>query len=216
MFQTVIFDLDGTILNTLEDLTNASNHTCRQNGWAEHSQESVRRMVGHGITQLIRDMAPQGSHSPLIMISAVHQFCQYYQAHDTDCTCPYEGVMAMLQQLKDAGITMGVYSNKNHSLCLELVEHYFPGLFAYVQGKEEGVPLKPSVEGTQRVLTAMGAKAETTLFVGDSMSDVETAHNAGMDACAVTWGFRDAQQLQQSNPTYLVDTPQAIAEIALK
>lgn len=215
MFQSVIFDLDGTLLDTLEDLTNAANDTCRQNGWPEHSQDSIRQLVGNGVPNLVRSLSPSGSHSPLLMIAAVQQFCKHYQDHDTDCSCPYPGVMEMLQQLKAAGVTMGVYSNKKHSFCKELVNHYFPDLFVVAQGKEEGLPLKPSLEGTEHVLKAMGVDSKTTLFVGDSMGDVQTAHNANMASCAVTWGFRDAQQLKESNPTYLVDSTQAIVDIVL-
>lgn len=215
MFKSVIFDLDGTILNTLEDLTNASNYVCQQNGWPEQDMATIRTLVGHGIPNLVRSLAPTGGHSPLMMITAVQQFSQYYKAHNMDCTCPYPQVLELLQQLKASGITMGVYSNKQHCFCQKLVEYYFPDIFVYAQGKEDGVPLKPSVEGTERVLTAMGVDKATTLYVGDSDTDMETAQNAGLSACAVTWGFRDAAQLQAYNPTYMVDTPQAIVNIVL-
>lgn len=213
MFQTVIFDLDGTILNTLEDLSNAGNAICRQNGWPEHTQTEFRQLVGSGIHNLIEQVAPASVHSPLLVATAVHQFCSNYEAHLTDCSCPYPGVEALLAQCKAAGVTMGVYSNKNDGFCQTLVEKFFPNTFAHVQGKCPGVPVKPDVMGTQQVLQALGADPATTLFVGDSGVDVATAKNAGLSCCAVTWGFRDRDDLEGA--TYIVDSPEEIATIVL-
>ncbi len=215
MIQTVIFDLDGTILNTLEDLTNAGNYVCTQNNWPCHSQEEFRAMIGGGLNHLIKQMAPATVRSPLLMVTAAQNFCAYYDAHDMDCTKPYDGIMDMLTALKAAGIQLGVYSNKNHEFTQVLAQHYFPGLFQVVQGKCADVPAKPHTTGTFQVLEALGADAETTLFVGDSPVDVETAHNAALTACAVTWGFRDAAELALAKPQHMAHTPADITALVL-
>lgn len=215
MFQTVIFDLDGTLLNTLEDLTNAGNHVCAQNGWPLHSQEAFRHMIGGGLTHLIKQLAPSTVHSPLLLVTAAQNFGSYYDAHDMDCTKPYDGIVELLTALKDAGMNLGAYSNKDHAFTQTLVEHFFPGLFQVVQGKCPGVPTKPNSMGTLQVLSALGADPATTLFVGDSPVDVETAHNANLASCAVTWGFRDEAELATANPQHMAHTPTDILNLVL-
>ncbi len=213
MFQTVIFDLDGTILNTLEDLTNAGNAVCRQNGWIEHSQEEFRHLVGSGLHNLVEQVAPASVHSPLLVATAVHQFCTHYEAHISDCSVSYEGIVELLATLKEAGITMGVYSNKNHGFCQALVEQFFPNTFVHVQGKMAGVPVKPDSMGTTQVMKALNADPATTLFVGDSGVDVATAQAVGLASCAVTWGFRDRQELEGA--TFMADTATDLKTIIL-
>ncbi len=215
MFQTVIFDLDGTLLNTLEDLTNAGNHVCAQNGWPLHTQEQFRHMIGGGLGHLIKQLAPSTVHSPLLLVTAAQQFGTYYDAHDMDCTKPYEGIPQLLGALKEAGVQLGAYSNKDHAFTQTLVEHFVPDLFQVVQGKCPGVPTKPDTTGTFQVLQALGANPETTLFVGDSPVDVETAHNAALTSCAVTWGFRDEAELAAAKPQYMVHTPGDILHLVL-
>lgn len=216
MFQTVIFDLDGTILNTITDLANAGNWVCLRNGWPRHSVEEFRRMVGHGIPNLVKRMAPEGARSPLLLAAALSQFSRYYKEHDLDATEPYPGIPEMLARLKAAGVRMAVYSNKADEFSRAIVEHFFPDAFDLIRGKLPDVPVKPDPTGLHQVLAELGAAPETTLFVGDSAVDMQTGHNGGLSTCGVTWGFRTREELAAEHPACLSDTPAELETFILK
>ena len=213
MYRTVIFDLDGTLLDSIADLADAGNWVCRQNGWPEHSEEAFARMVGHGIPTLVRRFAPEGCRSPLMLTHALAQFMDYYAAHSMDASVPYEGIPALLEKMKAAGIQMAVYSNKADEFGQAIVAHYFPDTFAVVQGKLPGVPAKPDPTGVGLVLQKLNASLEDTLFVGDSDVDIQTARNARLRVCGVTWGFRSREELIAVGADILADTVAQLEEI---
>lgn len=215
MYQTVIFDLDGTLLDTLEDLADAGNWVCRRNGWPEHSLEEFRAMVGHGIPNLVERFSPEGCRSPLLMVNTLAQFSQYYGAHNMDKTLPYAGMEELAAELKKRGVQMAVYSNKADDFSRQIVDHFFPGVFSLVRGKVRGVPVKPDPTGVRQVLAELNADPAATLFVGDSSVDMETAHNAGLPACGVTWGFRSRESLEAAGAEFLADTPEQLAAVIL-
>ena len=215
MYQTVIFDLDGTLLDTLEDLADAGNWVCRRNGWPEHSLEEFRSMVGHGIPNLVERFSPEGCRSPLLMVNTLAQFSQYYGAHNMDKTLPYAGMEELAAELKKRGVQMAVYSNKADDFSRQIVEHFFHGVFSLVRGKVRGVPVKPDPTGVRQVLAELNADPAATLFVGDSSVDMETAHNAGLPACGVTWGFRSRESLEAAGAEFLADTPEQLAAVIL-
>ena len=214
MFQTVIFDLDGTILNTLEDLAAAGNWICRKHGWPEHTVEEYRQLVGTGMWNLLCLLSPMGEADP-VLEEALTDYMEYYGQHCMEKTMPYPGIPQLLAELRSRGMKLAVYSNKGDRFCGELVEHYFPGVFHLIRGKVDGVPVKPDPIGLGLVMDALGAEQATTLYVGDSNVDMATARNGGLVSCGVTWGFRGQKELQEAGAVHLADTAEELLALIL-
>lgn len=212
MYTHVIFDLDGTLLNTIDDLADAGNHVCAAHGWPTHTVAEFKYMVGNGIPNLVSRFTPEGlSEDELAGVLA--EFSAYYGEHKEDKTAPYPGVPEALAALKEQGIHLAVLSNKAHALAGPVVEHYFPGVFDDIQGALPDAPLKPDPTLLHALMDRIGAKPETTLFVGDSDVDVLTGKNGGLTVCGVLWGFRDRPELEGAGADDIIKRPRELAFI---
>ncbi len=210
----VIFDLDGTLLNTLDDLAGAGNHVCAAHGWPTHPTEDFKRMVGNGIPKLVERFAPSGTGGEALS-AALREFSAYYDAHKADRTAPYAGMPETLSALRAGGLRLAVLSNKADRLSRAVVERYYPGVFDAVQGAVEGAPLKPDPTLLCRLLETLGADRAHTLFVGDSDVDVLTGKNGGLTVCGVLWGFRSREELAGAGADCFADRPRDLAALAL-
>ncbi|MEA5041518.1 MAG: HAD-IA family hydrolase [Oscillibacter ruminantium] len=216
MFKTAIFDLDGTLLNTLGDLTDASNYICAQNGWPTFTEEQIRHMVGNGNAKLVERFTPENQRTPECLARSMEQFMAYYDIHKMDRTAPYPGVAEAVAALRGAGIKTAVFSNKADALCPTLVRHYFGDVFDIVRGKRDGVPAKPDPTGVYALMEELGAEKASTVYVGDSDVDVLTGHNAGLKVCGVIWGFRGREELARAGAELLAETGEELAELLLR
>ena len=191
-FDTYIFDLDGTLLDTLGDLAASVNHALRTHGLPEHSIDDVRRFVGNGVRKLMERAVPDGAANPLFD-ETFATFRQYYMAHSLDTTRPYEGIPETLEALKARGCHLAVVSNKMMAATQELCYHFFPSTIEVAIGEDEaaGIRRKPAPDTVFAALKALGVGKEDAVYVGDSDVDIQTARNAGLPCISVLWGFRD-------------------------
>lgn len=195
MKKLILFDLDGTLLDTLEDLSEAVNHALEKRGLPLHSVEEYRHMVGHGVRNLVQQALPEGSCDTLID-SALSDFRAYYQAHIDVHTRPYPGIPELLEALSNRGVKLAVASNKFQEGTEYLIQRFFPAIpFVAILGNRPGAPLKPSPEIVEEVLHKADIQPEDALLVGDSPTDMRTAANGGIQALAVTWGYRSEEEL---------------------
>ena len=212
MKKLAIFDLDGTLLNTIFDLAQSTNHALSLLGYPTHTPEAYKRMVGGGISKLIYRALPAEEKTEANVARARSLFLPHYDVHNADMSRPYDGMCELLTQLHEAGILLAVASNKYQKATDKLVRHYFGHVpFVAVLGQREGVNVKPDPIIVDDILAcAPGIERDEVLYIGDSGVDMQTAINAGVDACAVTWGFRPRTELEPYHPPYIVDSPQEI------
>ena len=206
MKKLVIFDLDGTLLDTIADLAESTNHALKQLGYPTHNVETIRTFVGNGINKLLERALPlQEQTEENVRLMRSH-FVPYYDAHNADLSSPYPGIVHLLEDLQEKGIMIAVASNKYQEATVKLVKHYFPMInFIEILGQREGINVKPDPSIVFDILKKANVNKEEVLYVGDSGVDMQTAINAGVDAVGVTWGFRPRTELEGFQPMGLID-----------
>ncbi|MCD8072237.1 MAG: HAD family hydrolase [Alistipes sp.] len=215
MYELIIFDLDGTLLDTIADLASATNHALQLLGFPGHEVERYRFFVGNGIDKLFERALPEGARTRENVLKVREAFLPYYEAHNADRTVPYPGIETLLEALQREGLRLAVASNKYNAATKKLAARYFPGIeFAMVLGQRIRVAPKPAPAIVNDILHSTHTVRARALFVGDSGVDMQTAANAGIDAVGVTWGFRPRGELERYRPKYIVDDPAGILEIA--
>ena len=206
MKKLVIFDLDGTLLDTIADLAESANYALKQLGYPTHPVEVIRTYVGNGINKLLERALPADEQTEENVMRMRTHFIPYYDAHNADLSAPYPGIVSLLEELQAKGLMIAVASNKYQEATVKLVKHYFPTIrFVEVLGQREGINVKPDPTIVFDILKKADVSAEETLYVGDSGVDMQTALNAGVDAVGVTWGFRSRAELESFCPKGLID-----------
>ena len=208
-YKAVIFDLDGTLLDTLTDLAEGTNYALRVNGFPERTLDEIRRFVGNGAHKLIERAVPDGQIEAAL--EKVRQdFNVYYKIHCKDHTGPYPGIMEMLQELVQQGYSLGVVSNKPDFAVQELIPEYFPGIFASVSGERQGVAKKPAPDLIREAMKNLHADSSESVYVGDSEVDLEAAANAGIPCISVAWGFKGREFLEEQQAEMIIEAPAEI------
>lgn len=211
----VIFDLDGTLLNTIADLAAAANYALEQAGYPTHSSEAYPYFVGNGVSKLLERVLPEDMRSAENVEKLRVYFKEYYGANMTRHTRPYEGIQDLLSALRERGINVAVASNKYQTAVDKLVRHYFPTIeWAAIEGQKDGVPVKPDPSIVFEILSKCPTPKSQVLYVGDSGVDMDTARRAGVTSIGVTWGFRPEKELRSHFADNIVSAPQQILELA--
>lgn len=214
MYNPIIFDLDGTLLNTIGDLADAGNFALAKFGYPTHPEEKYKTFVGNGIPKLIERILP--ANSTEAERERVHAaFSEYYELHKKDRTVPYEGIPELLAELKSRGITAVCNTNKAHGFSVELLRDFFGENLAEISGDSGRFPRKPAPDAALYLAEKYKCEGARPLFVGDSSVDMQTAQNAGFDACGVLWGFRSREELEQFSPKFLAENAAQLREYIL-
>lgn len=208
-YDLIIFDMDGTILDTLEDLTDSLNVVLSENGLPERSLEEVRSFVGNGIRLLIERAVPETTSADVIN-QVYRDFMEYYPLHCSDKTKAYEGIPELLSSLREEGYSTAVISNKADVAVQELCRQYFEDSFDFAVGEREGIQKKPAPDSVFEVMKRLQIEPERTVYVGDSEVDVETAKNAQITCIAVNWGFRSEECLKAQGAEIIISEPKEL------
>lgn len=210
-YKTYIFDLDGTLLDTLNDLHASCNYALRTHGMPERSLEEVRQFVGNGVKKLMERAIPDGLDNPLFE-ETLQTFRQHYLLHNLDTTLPYPGIMEMLRQLKEQGKRIAVVSNKFYTATQDLCKHFFGDTIQVAIGEREDIKKKPAPDTVLEALRQLQVTRQDAVYVGDSEVDIETARNSGIPCISVLWGFRSKSFLLSHGATTFIETPSELSK----
>ncbi len=210
-YDAIFFDLDGTVIDSLQDIADAVNHTMRRFGLKEWPAEALKPHLGWGVGTLMKRILPEASDERREEILSFYK--PYYALHAGDRSRPFEGIVPMLERLRADGLTLAILSNKPDAAVQPLARTWFPGLMDWVAGETEGVRRKPEPDMLQRAADALGVELARCLYVGDSEVDIDTARNARIDCVCVSWGFRSRDQLREAGARVIIDDPRELVEI---
>ena len=213
MVKAVLFDLDGTLTNSLKDLATAVNYAITKNGYPEQPLEKFNMFVGDGMLKMVERAIAPNKLSDQKLVELKDEFLSYYSLHYADYTTKYDGVDELLQYLKSQSIKIAVVTNKDTNMAIALLNKVYGDVFDFVIGKEDGIAAKPAPDGAFRAMEALGVLAEECLFLGDSGVDMQTAVNCGATPVGVSWGFRSKQELKENGAKYIIDTPNELKGI---
>jgi phosphoglycolate phosphatase len=214
MKSLVIFDLDGTLLNTIDDLGAASNYALAQAGYPTHHISSYPHFVGNGITRLLERVVPAGEDNPENIAKLREIFTGYYNEHLADFTRPYPGITELVDELASRNVAMAVASNKYIEATRALVTHFFPNTpWVAIEGQRTGVPVKPDPSIVFGILSQHPTPKANTIYVGDSAVDMETARRAAIESVGVSWGFRTVRELNEAYADHIIDSPQQLLSL---
>jgi len=213
-YKGIVFDLDGTLLNTIEDLGSSMNEVLRHYGFPEHSIDAYRLMVGNGMMNLLKTSIPPEERKRIDMERAFRMFRQIYAERYMDKTVPYEGIRELVTWLAARGIKLAVNSNKRDDYTKGLMKKFFVSIpFVRIYGEQTKFPRKPDPAAALEIASAMEEAPEEILYIGDSEVDMETGRNAGMDTVGVLWGFRSRSELEANNAVYIASEPKNIRSL---
>lgn len=213
MIKAVLFDLDGTLVNSLYDLADAMNYCLTKEGFATHDTEKYKYFIGNGIPKLIERALPEAARTPERIEQTKQKFLSRYSTHCCDKTCLYDGINELLSALGEKGIRAAVITNKAQSMTDIIMKKLFHNEFVYVLGKRDEFPLKPDPASALFVMEKLSVSAHECLFVGDSGVDMRTAQNAEIKSVGVLWGFREREELLENGARYIIDEPLKLLEI---
>lgn len=205
--KAVIFDMDGTILNTLQDIANAVNHALTVNGLPTHELSKFKKFVGNGTDIMLKRALPDELKTDEKVAEIKPDYVEFYDAHQIDTTAPYDGILELLDELKAKGIKLAVVSNKIDCMVGPISEKFFGNTFDYVTGQKDGVPVKPDPAAVFEAMKHLKVTADECIFVGDSGVDAKTGFNAGMFTVGVLWGFRDEAELRENGANVVISKP---------
>ncbi len=215
MKKLAIFDLDGTLLNTIKDLGEAANYALDRNGFHTHSIASYPFFVGNGVKRLIERVLPEDARNkPSVVNAMLKDFKEYYNEHNTNLTKPYEGMPELLHELQEQGVKLAVASNKYQQATDKIINHFFPDIdWVAIAGQREGIPVKPDPSIVFMILSEAKIAKQDTIYIGDSGIDMETARRACLDSIGVSWGFRPVKELKEYHANVIINKPQDILPI---
>ena len=207
----IVFDLDGTLLNSLEDLADSANWVLEQHGFPTHPVDAYRYFVGDGVRKLIERILPQEERTEARIEQCRQEFVAYYKVHMEDKTSVYEGITELLVELKNRGLKIAVATNKVHVAVAPLMAKYFPNIrFDAMIGQREGVPVKPAPQIMFDILKETGCEPSEALHVGDTATDMQLAHNAGVTPVGVLWGYRPLEELREAGAKFIIEKPEEL------
>lgn len=217
MKKLVIFDLDGTLLNTIADLAAATNHALQHFGYPTHETDAYRYFVGNGINKLFERALPEAERTPENVLKIRSQFIPYYDVHNADLSRPYPGIEALLESLQGRGLMLAVASNKYQAATQKLIAQYFPGIhFVEVCGQRDDVPAKPDPQVVFDIIRKAKVSKEEVVYVGDSCVDMQTGANAAVTTIGVSWGFRPRTELEAYHPAFIADRAEEIEPFVVR